>query len=128
MTTRDPCTGRFVSTANVPSATDGRFETETEMPVEFEGADPNDLAYGTEPCYAPTGDELAQGGSRFPPHPRHPVLVSIDEGTRTRYGAQGALTRDAAPLHGLSGTLGYVLGIDDTAGPATNTRETADGD
>lgn len=127
MTTRDPCTGRFVSTANTPSATEGKFATYTDVPVEFDGADPSDLAYGTEPRYAPTGDGLAQGGDRFPLHPRHPVLVALDEEARERYGVQGMLVRDAARLHGLSGTLGYVLGIDSTAGPAKSTRDTTDG-
>jgi hypothetical protein len=127
MTTRDPRTGRFVGTANTPSATEGKFATYTDMPVEFEGADPNDLAYDAMPRRAPEADELAQGGSRFPVRGRHPALIAADGQARSRFGAQGALVRDAARLQGVPPALAYVLGIDDATGPSRSIKESTDG-
>jgi hypothetical protein len=78
------------------------------------------------PRYAPACDDLAQGGQWPSLHPRHPVLVSMDEQARTQHGTQGMLTRDAARLTGLTGTLGYVVGIDDSPGPSSGVRDVYD--
>lgn len=126
MTTRDPRTGRFANTANTHESREGKFATYIDMPVEFEGADPTDLAYDSVPRHAPEADELAQGGQWPSLHPRHPVLASMDEQARTRYGVQGMLTRDAARLHGLTGALAYVLGVDDSASPSSGVQEASD--
>jgi hypothetical protein len=112
MAARDPRTGRFVSTTNAPEASEGKFETETGIPIEDVSGAPSANTID-QPRRGPAADELAQGGERFSLHPRHPVLVAADEQARTRYGAQGALTRDAARLHSIAGPLAYVLGVDD---------------
>jgi hypothetical protein len=92
---RDPVTGRFVQTANAPESGDGRFATYDELPVEFQGADPADLAYDVTARYAPAADELAQGYG--PVMHRRAVMVPPVDDVATRYGnLQGALTRDAA--------------------------------
>jgi len=110
--------GRFtVNTSNVPESSEGSFETETGLPATIRGADAAELAYDVTPRPA-QADDLAQGGSRFPLHPRHPALVVADEHARTSYGQQGALLRDAARLHGLTGMIAHVVGLESPAGPA----------
>jgi hypothetical protein len=64
---------------------------------------------------APSADPLAGPGPSYGSsllRARRPELVSLDEEARTRYGVQGALTRDAARLQGLTGVLGYALGVE----------------
>jgi hypothetical protein len=129
MTTRDPRTGRWTRVpAEAEYAGDSKFNTVARegIDVGFQGADPADPAYDAVPRHGPEADQLAESGSRFPLHPRHHALVSLDEEARTRYGTQGMLTRDAARLHGLTGALGYVLGIDDAAGPPRGNQEASD--
>lgn len=76
MANRDPVTGRFVSTRNTPASAEGEFETYTEIPVEIQGADRADLAYGTERRHAPAADDLAQGSQESLLRPRTAKLVS----------------------------------------------------
>ncbi|MGH3248698.1 MAG: hypothetical protein ACRDOI_21190 [Trebonia sp.] len=109
MTTRDPKSGRFAATANVPSATEGTFPTMTDLPVDIQGGDPARLAYDSVPRPV-QADDLAQGG-QWPLHPRHPVLIDADERSRALYGSQGGRLRDAARLSGLDGMAGHVLGL-----------------
>ena len=80
---RDPVTGRFVTTSNTPESGEGKFETYADdLPVEIQGADPADLAYGTVPRHAPAGDTLAGTASSFGSSPlraRRPELVHPDD-------------------------------------------------
>lgn len=114
--------GRFVATSNTPESGKGSFETYTDIPVEVQGADPDELAYGTEQCHAPDADDLAQGGDRFPVRARHPELVAADEHARTAYGAQGAILRDAGRRAGLDGMLAHVVGLEPPAGTSTGVQ------
>jgi hypothetical protein len=126
MTVRDPRTGRFVATVNVPESREGTFPAMTDLPVGIQGADPADLAYGTEQRPA-QADELAQGGQWPLLRARHPALVAADEHARTvQYGQQGALLRDAARLHGLTGMLAHVVGLEPPAGRANGAEEITD--
>ena len=68
---RDPVTGRFVSTRNMPESCEGKFETYADdLPVGIQGAaSPAELAYATERCHAPEDDGLA--GRPYPGPLRH---------------------------------------------------------
>lgn len=108
--------GRFASTANTPESGEGKFETYTELPVEIQGADPAELAYGSVARHAPAGDDLAQGGQQRPLQPRTATLVGddVESRARTRYGVQGSLGRLAARLHGKpDDPIAYLTGADD---------------
>jgi hypothetical protein len=115
---RDSKTGRFARRPVPDVDAESRFDPMgSDIPFEDVSGAPSANTID-RPRYAPDADELAQGGSRFPVHARHPTLVSMDEEARTQYGTQGMLTRDAARLHGLSGALAYVIGIDGAVGPS----------
>jgi hypothetical protein len=93
---RDPVTGRFVSTRNTPESGEGKFRTYVDdLPVEMQGADPADLAYGTEHRHAPEGDDLAQGGQSSPWRPRTAKLISDRYADTTELHARP----DRATLH-----------------------------
>ena len=125
MTTRDPRTGLFVTPANVPESSEGKFPTYAYLPVGIQGADLADLAYDTVPRHGPDADDIAPGGT-WPLYSRHPVLVSMDEHARTAYGQQGSLLRDAARLHGLTGMLAHVVGLEPPTGPSSGVRQVTD--
>lgn len=125
---RDPQTGRFARRPVPDVDAESKFDPMgDDIPFE-DVSDAPSASTIKRPRRGPTADELAQGGSRFPLHVRHSTLVSMDEEARTRYGAQGALTRDAARLHGLTGALSYVLGVDDATGPSRAVQENTNGD
>jgi hypothetical protein len=119
VTTRDRRTGRYVSTANTPESSEGKFSTYTDLPVEIEGADPADLAYDAVPRRGPTADTLA--GPAYPSRlrPRDAVLYGGDDGGH----AQGAVLRAAARLQGMGGMIGHVLGVNGSAAPAGSVQE-----
>ena len=119
---RDPRTGRYARRP-VPDvdATSEFGPMGDDIPFEDVSGAPA-ASTVERPRHAPAADELAQGGSpRL--HPRHPTLVSMDERAATQYGVQGALTRDAARLHGLTGVIGHALGIDPPAAPSEGVRQ-----
>lgn len=105
---RDPRSGRFhrVDVTSTPLAASGKFETQRELEIAIQGADPADLAYkvvgrdesNAGPRYAapPLADNLAVGGS--PLRARNPRLVPGDEHAETIYGThgQGQIGRVAA--------------------------------
>lgn len=97
---RDPVTGRFVSTRNTSETGEGEFETYADdLPVGIQGADPADLAYATEPRHAPRGDTLAGTGPSYGSSPlraRRPELASAEDAAHEIYGTQGAVLRAAA--------------------------------
>ena len=121
---RDPVTGRFVKTSNTPEAGEGKFETYTELPVEIVGADPANLAYGTDRRYAPMADELAQGG-QGPLRARHAELVHSDDAEHETWGRQGAVLRSAARgVHDdTASTVRFLVGLESHGYPATGVHE-----
>jgi hypothetical protein len=124
---RDPKTGRYARRPVPDVDAESEFDPMgTDIPFDDVSGAPSANTIH-QPRRGPDADDLAQGGDRFALlYARHPVLVSMDEEARTRYGTQGMLTRDAARLHGLTGTLGYVLGVDDSAGPSSGIRQVTD--
>ena len=120
---RDPRTGRFARRPVPDVDAESRFDPMGDD-IPFENVSGAPSANTTErPRYAPEADEQPSGGQWPLLHPRHPGLISMDEEARTRYGTQGMLTRDAARLHGLTGTLGYVLGLEPPTGPSSDVRQ-----
>lgn len=112
--TRDPVTGRFVSTVNTPESSAGKFPTYADgLPVEIQGADTADLAYGTVPRHAPAADDLAQGGQASPLRARRPDLVHPDDAAHEIYGTQGAVLRAAARGSGPGDFVRYLTGCID---------------
>ena len=94
---RDPVSGRFVSTSNTPESGEGKFETYANgLPVGIQGDDPADLAYATERRHAPAADDLAQGGQSSPLRARRPEMVPEDDAAHGTSRTQGAVLRAAA--------------------------------
>lgn len=114
MTTRDPRTGRYVSTANTPESGEGTFPTYTEMPVEVEGADPAELAYDSVPRRGPAADELAQLDARSPLRARNPVMVHPDD-----EGHHNAVMRTAARNAGPMDSSPFLTGLTGLTAPST---------
>ena len=111
---RDPVTGRFVSTRNTPESGEGKFETYADdLPVGIQGADPADLAYAAAPRHAPAGDTLAGTGPSYglsPLRARRPELVSAEDAAHEIYGAQGAVLRTGARGSGPDDPTAYLVG------------------
>lgn len=115
---RDTVTGRFVSTSNTPESSEGRFETYAELPVEFDGADPSELAYGMEPRCAPAGDVLAQGGQRSPLRARNPTLLDPRDETFHNGPLRSAVRRHGGPMDPSAFLTGLEPGIQATSAAA----------
>jgi hypothetical protein len=120
---RNPKTGRFVSTANTPESREGKFTTYAEMPVEIQGADPGDLAYRSEERYAPSSDDLAQGGQGSPLRARNPELVHPDD-----EGFHNAVMRSAIRRMGpeMDNPMPYLAGLESHGTPANGVRQVSD--
>ena len=100
--TRVPVEAAYADQSRFPTvARDG-------LDVGFQGSDPDQLAYGTEQRYAPTGD-LAQSGQRL--RARRPELVHPDDEDHTIYGKQGAVLRTAARHSGPLDPSPYLVGL-----------------
>jgi hypothetical protein len=119
---RSSTTGRFVSTANAPESREGSFETYTESPVDFQGADPGDLAYASEPRHAPSADALAQFDAPSRLRARRPEMVAAEDADHVVYGRQGAVLRTAARQAGLTGPIGHVLGLEPVTAPSAGVQ------
>jgi hypothetical protein len=110
---RDPVTGRFVSTANTRESGEGKFPTYANgLPVEIQGDDPADLAYGTERRHAPAADDLAQGGQSSPLRARRPEMVPAEDAAHETSSRQGAVLRAAARGSGPMDPTSYLTGAE----------------
>jgi hypothetical protein len=119
MTIRDPRTGRYVRTANVPSATEGKFETYVEMPVDDASGAPSANTID-RPRYAPDADELAQFDARSPLRVRNPVIVHPDD-----EGHHNAILRTAARQAGPMDSSPFLTGLVGFPAPSGSIQDTS---
>lgn len=106
---RRDATGRFTRVrADSEYADDSKFPTVARegIDVGFQGADPGDLAYGSEPRYAPDADDL--GAYNSPLRDRNPTMVHPGDEPYFN-GVMRTAVRKLDPSG--QGTLTYLVGL-----------------
>jgi hypothetical protein len=94
---------------------ESRFDPMGDSIEDIENVSASDVRPGMEVArHAPDDDDLAQGCQSSPLRPRGAVLVAGDDEARTKYGVQGALSREAARMYaGPMDPSAYLTGADD---------------